>query len=222
MWPWAKAGPGLTCLIPNPKSLSICYSSLESLKFTTHENGSAYSSTVSTRHLIQFFALGTVRYPQVDLVTLDSWILKVNLVDVFMYGGREDGDCRHENAWRPRGGCNWRPHCLLGEWLEVYQVTVWMGMGLLISFPSRIKNLSNLLTQLHLDIISHSSSEPSPSWVIQYLTSGWKDIQQKKVGSSHQTIQCPRVHSDFLLSMVFLHFEQVCSLNRLQIFHILS
>lgn len=30
------------------------------------------------------------------------------------------------------------------------------------------------------------------------------------MASSHQTIQCPKVHSDFPLSMVFLHFEHRC------------
>lgn len=41
------------------------------------------------------------------------------------------------------------------------------------------------------------------------------------MASFHQTIQCPKINSDLLLSMFFLHFEHVCFLNLLQLPHIL-
>lgn len=77
---------------------------------------------------------------------------------------------------------------------------------------NRFMYLSSLFTQAHLHLHT-SSSELLPLSIIQYKRHSLK--KKKKMASFQQTIQCPKINSDLLLTTFFLHFEHVCFLNLL-------
>lgn len=85
---------------------------------------------------------------------------------------------------------------------------------------NRFMYLSSLFTQAHLHLHT-SSSELLPLSIIQYKRHSLGKKKKRKMTSFHQTIQCPKINSDLLLTMFFLHFEHVCFLNLLQLLHIL-